>query len=109
MDPRAARNQGAGSGSAPDVVTGASGHARAVPQFLIHHRHAGDDCGVVFASFRGFASPLRRTSTFSSCPCGGHDIWWFVEADDEAAALGLLPFYVATRATATRVGQIRIP
>jgi hypothetical protein len=80
-----------------------------VPQFLIHHRHAADDCGVVFASFHGFVSPLRRTPTLSSCPCGGHEIWWSVEADDEAAALRLLPYYVATRATATRVGPVHIP
>lgn len=80
-----------------------------VPQFLIHHRHGADDCGVVFASFHGFASPLRRTPTLSSCPGGGHEIWWSVEADDEAAALGLLPFYVATRATATRVDRVPIP
>jgi hypothetical protein len=85
------------------------GHASDVPQFLIHHRHDADDCGVVFASFRGFASPLRRSTTLGSCPCDGHDIWWSVEADDEAAALDLLPFYVATRATVTRVGAIRIP
>ena len=50
----------------------------AVPQFLIHHRHAANDCGAVFASFHGFDSPLRRTSTLSSCQCGGHDIWWSV-------------------------------
>jgi hypothetical protein len=81
----------------------------AVPQFLIHHRHGADDCGVVFASFHGFASPLRHTPTLSSCPGGGHEIWWSVEAHDEAAALSLLPFYVATRATATRVGPVHIP
>jgi hypothetical protein len=81
----------------------------AVPQFLIHHRHAANDCGAVFASFHGFDSPLRRTSTLSSCQCGGHDIWWSVEADDVAGALDLLPFYVATRATATRVDAVRIP
>jgi hypothetical protein len=81
----------------------------AVPQFLIHHRHAAADCGAVFASFHGFASPLRRRSTPSSCPCGGHDIWWCVEADDAAAALALLPFYVATRATATQVSAWCIP
>ncbi len=80
-----------------------------VPQFLIHHRHAADDCGAVFASFHGFDSPLRRKSTLSSCPCGGPDIWWSVEADDSDAALTLLPVYVATRATATRVGMWRIP
>jgi len=80
-----------------------------VSRFLIHHRHAADDCGAVFASFHGFASPLRRTSTLSSCPCGGHDIWWSVEADDATAALALLPVYVASRATATRVGVWRIP
>lgn len=80
-----------------------------VPHFLIHHRHDADDCGVVFASFHGFASPLRHATTLASCPGGGHEIWWSVDADDEAAALRLLPFYVAARATATRVEPVRIP
>jgi hypothetical protein len=80
-----------------------------VPQFLIHHRHTAEDCGAVFASFHGFTSPLRHASALSSCRCGEHDIWWSVEADDATAALALLPLYVAIRATATRVGPVRIP
>ena len=78
-------------------------------QFVLHHLHGAGDCGVVFAAFRGFASPLRRTEALSSCPCGGHEIWWSVMAEDEVAALGLLPHYVAVRATATRVENVRIP
>jgi len=80
-----------------------------MPRYVIHHRHAAADCGVVFAAFRGFSSPLRHTSTLASCPSGGHEIWWTVAAEDEAAALRLLPEYVAERATATRVEPIRIP
>ena len=80
-----------------------------MPRFVIQHRHGADDCGVVFAAFRGFASPLRHTPALASCPCGGHEIWWSVTADDAAAALNLLPHYVADRATATRVEQVDIP
>jgi hypothetical protein len=80
-----------------------------VPRFLIHHRHEPHECGVVFASFRGFASPLRGRATLASCAAGGHAIWWTVEAADEQEALALVPFYVAARATATRVAEVEIP
>jgi hypothetical protein len=80
-----------------------------MPEFLIHHRHDAAECGVVFASFRGVASPLRHRPTLASCSWGGHEIWWSVEADGEHAALGLLPFYVAERATAVRVERVEIP
>jgi hypothetical protein len=80
-----------------------------MPQFLIQHRHEPHDCGVVFASFAGFDSRLRHRPTLASCPGGGHAIWWSVEATSEVEALALLPFYVAERATATRVEEIEIP
>jgi hypothetical protein len=64
---------------------------------------------VVFASFKGHASPLRRRATRASCRSGGHAIWWSVEAATETDALGLLPFYVAERSTATRVSEVDIP
>ena len=80
-----------------------------MPRFVLHHRHEQGDCGVVFAAFRGFASPLRRTSALASCPCGGHEIWWTVTAEDEATALRLLPHYVTERSTVTRVEQVPIP
>jgi hypothetical protein len=80
-----------------------------MPRFLIHHRHESHECGVVFASFRGHESPLRHKATVASCAFGGHSIWWSVDAAGEADALGLLPFYVAQRSTATRVDDVDIP
>jgi hypothetical protein len=77
--------------------------------FLLHHRHEPDECGVVFASFRGHDSSLRRRSAIASCRTGGHAIWWRVEADSEDDALALLPFYVAARTTATKVSEVTIP
>jgi hypothetical protein len=78
-------------------------------RFLVHHRHDADDCGVVFASWGGHASSLRHRATLASCAFGGHAIWWTVEAATAEQALGLLPFYVAERATATRVSEVEIP
>jgi hypothetical protein len=80
-----------------------------MPRFLIHHSHAADECGVVFASFRGHESPLRHRPALASCAFGGHAIWWAVEAAGETDALALLPFFVAARATATRVDDVPIP
>lgn len=80
-----------------------------VSYFLLHNHHAADDCGVVFAAFRGFASPLRHTEALASCRSGGHEVWWRVAAEDEAAALRQLPRYVATNSTATRVNAVAVP
>jgi hypothetical protein len=80
-----------------------------MPRFLIQHHHDPPECGVVFAAFKGHDSPLRHRATLASCAYGGHAIWWEVEATTESAALALLPFYVATRATATRVAEVEIP
>ena len=52
---------------------------------------------------------IKYVELLGACAYGGHMIWWSVEAGSEAEALGLLPFFVAQRATATRVGQIDIP
>jgi hypothetical protein len=78
-------------------------------RYLLHHRHQPDECGVVFASFRGHHSPLRHRPTLASCRSGGHAIWWTVEAGSEEEALGLLPFFVAERTIATRVSEVDIP
>ena len=64
---------------------------------------------MVFASFKGHASPLRHRATFASCRSGGHDIWWTVDADSNTEAIRLLPFYVAQRTTSTRVSEVEIP
>jgi hypothetical protein len=77
--------------------------------YLLHHRHEPDECGVVFASFKGTASPLRHRPTLASCRSGGHAIWWTVEAGSEDEALALLPFYVAERTSIIRVSEIQIP
>jgi hypothetical protein len=77
--------------------------------YLLHHRHEPSECGVAFASFKGHESPLRHLTALASCIAGGHDIWWTVFAASEAEALDLLPFYVAQRTTATRVGEVEIP
>jgi hypothetical protein len=80
-----------------------------MPRYLLHHRHEPEECGVVFAAFKGHESPLRRQATVASCRSGGHAIWWTVESASEAEALALLPFYVAESTTATRVGEVWIP
>jgi hypothetical protein len=78
-------------------------------RYLLQHRHQPRECGVVFASFKGFESPLRHEATLASCRSGGHSIWWTVEADSEAAALRMLPTYVAERTTVARVSDVEIP
>jgi hypothetical protein len=78
-------------------------------RFLLQHRHEPQECGVVFASFKGHQSPLRHRATLASCRSGGHAIWWAVEAENEGDALRLLPYYVAERTTVARVSEVEIP
>ena len=78
-------------------------------RFLLEHRHEPQECGVVFASFKGHDSPLRHQATLASCRSGGHAIWWTVEALTERDALGMLPPYVAARTTVIRVAEVPIP
>ncbi|MGE5272913.1 MAG: hypothetical protein ACM3QU_03955 [Verrucomicrobiota bacterium] len=78
-------------------------------RFLLEHRHEPQECGVVFAAFKGHGSPLRHSPTLASCRSGGHAIWWTVEADTEEAALRFLPRYVAERTTVSRVSEVQIP
>ena len=80
-----------------------------MPRYVLQHRHESHECGVVFAAFRGFESPLRRRAVLASCGSGGHSIWWAVESASEETALALLPFYVAERTTAVPVSEVRIP
>ena len=103
------RNQGASSGSRPDVASASRRQARTVSRYLLEHRHEPKECGVVFASFKGHASPLRHRATLASCRSGGHAIWWTVDAATETEALGLLPTYVAERTTVSRVSEVEIP
>ena len=77
--------------------------------YLLHHHHEPNECGVVFASFRGHGSPLRHRPTLASCRSGGHAIWWTVDSATAEEALLLLPPYVAERTTATSVSEVDIP
>jgi hypothetical protein len=78
-------------------------------RYLLQHRHTPNECGVVFASFKGESSPLRHHMTLASCRSGGHGIWWSVDAASEEDALRLLPFYVAARTTVSAVNEVQIP
>jgi len=78
-------------------------------RYLLEHRHEAQECGVVFASFKGHKSPLRHRPTLASCRSGGHAIWWTVDAESETDALRLLPYYVAERTTVARVSEVDIP
>jgi hypothetical protein len=86
-----------------------SGKLASMPRYLLHHRHEPDECGVVFASFKGHESPLRHQATLASCRSGGHAIWWTVEAASEEDALRLLPSYIAECTTVARVSEVEIP
>jgi hypothetical protein len=77
--------------------------------YLLQHRHSPGECGVVFASFKGHASPLRHQMTLASCRSGGHEIWWTVDTPSEDDALRLLPAYVARLTTVARVSEVQIP
>lgn len=83
-------------------------HDRNMNRYLLYHRHAAADCPAAFAAWNGFHGPLRGTTATSTCPFGGHEIWWFVSADREAAALAQLPPYVATRTVAIRVDDVEL-
>ena len=80
-----------------------------VPTFLLTHHHTALECAQVFAAWRGFTSPLRHRDALSSCPQGGHRLWWVVDAPDEAAALGQLPANVSRQTEVTNVRLFPIP
>ncbi len=86
-----------------------SGKLVRMPRYLLHHSHDPDECGVVFASFKGHDSPLRHRATLASCRSGGHAIWWTVDAATEEDALALLPCYIAERTAVAPVSEVDIP
>jgi hypothetical protein len=78
-------------------------------RYMLQHSHTEDECGAVFASFKGHQSPLRHQATLASCRTGGHAIWWTVDAASPEDALHLLPAYVADRTSVTPVSEVHIP
>ena len=77
--------------------------------YRLQHAHSASECGVVFASFKAFRSPLRGRATVASCHFGTHRIWWDVEAATETEALAQLPRYIAERTTAIEIRELRTP
>jgi hypothetical protein len=86
-----------------------SAHIRPMPWFMLHHRHEPEECPSAYAAWKGFDSPLRGLQAPSSCRLGGHEIWWEIEASDEADALGRLPGFVERRTVVTKVNKVDIP
>jgi hypothetical protein len=80
-----------------------------MPFYLLHHRHAPGECAAAFAAWTGFRSPLRHGTAASTCLAGGHSLWWRVQAESAAAALALLPRFVARRTVPIEIRDIDIP
>jgi hypothetical protein len=80
-----------------------------MPGFLLHHRHDSTDCGIAFAAWRGFESPLRHRHTVGTCSLGGHELWWLVDAPTTDGALAQLPPWLAERTRVIHIGDVSIP
>ena len=80
-----------------------------MPEFLLDHHHAPDECAASFAAWNGFSSPLRGHTAPCACLAGRHLVWWRVSAGSPEEALELLPRYVAERTTAIPVREVDIP
>jgi hypothetical protein len=93
----------------PDVWPAHAQHACAVPMYMLCHRHEPAECGIAFAAWKGFDSPLRHAGVKSSCLGGHHELWWTVEAENDRAALAQLPPFVAERSHAVRVSEVIVP
>jgi hypothetical protein len=91
------------------VTDRATTHIPAMASFMLHHRHAPEECPSAYAVWKGFESPLRGLQATSTCRFGGHEIWWEVDAADETNAMGLLPDYVGERTIAIRINREDIP
>jgi hypothetical protein len=80
-----------------------------MPAFLLHHSHDAADCGIAFAAWRGFDSPLRRGQAVGTCSLGGHELWWLVDAPTTDSARAQLPPWLAERTRVVRIGDVKIP
>ena len=78
-------------------------------RYLLHHRHEPLECGVVFASFKGHESPLRRRADARLVQLRRSRDLVDGRGRAEQDALALLPFYVAERTTAIQVSEVQIP
>jgi hypothetical protein len=76
---------------------------------MLTHEHRPTECGIAFAAWSGYDSPLRRRPTLASCVAGGHRLWWTLEAATAAEALAQLPPYLAERTEVSEVRETQIP
>ena len=86
-----------------------AGMLAGMPFYLLHHQHDPSECAAAFAAWTGFDSPLRHRRAAATCLSGGHSVWWRVQAESTAAALAMLPRYVARRTAPIEVREIEIP
>lgn len=85
------------------------GIVAAMRRYLLHHRHEPAECAAAFAAWTGFRSPLRGSDAPSTCVEGGHEIWWWVDAQSPDEALALLPPYLAERTLVNATTEVPIP
>lgn len=76
---------------------------------VLRHTHRPGECGVAFAAWNGFDSPLRRRPALCSCRHGTHELVFVVEAASADAALAMLPPWLAARTEASPVDEVPIP
>lgn len=76
---------------------------------VLRHTHRPGECGVAFAAWNGFASPLRRRPALCSCRQGVHELLFVVEAPGTEEALAMLPPWLAARTAASVVDEVPIP
>jgi hypothetical protein len=80
-----------------------------VPLYLLCHRHDATECGTAFAAWKGFNSPLRHHTAWSTCRTGGHRLWWAIDAESQEGALSQLPRFLAVRTEVLEIGDVEIP
>ena len=104
---RPGRVRVATQGATTDVLGAVPRQLQCMSRFMLQHRHTARRVRRGFRGIQGTREPLRHRTTLASCRSGGHAIWWTVEAETEAEALQLLPYYVAERTTVSRVSEVR--
>lgn len=80
-----------------------------MPTFILEHRHTPEECRTAYTAWRGYNSPLRHRAASASCASGGHRLIWTVQANSTEAALAQLPPWVAERAHAEQVTEVKLP
>ncbi len=80
-----------------------------MPSYRLTHRHEAAECPAAYASWKGHDSPLRGLSAVSSCLVGDHEIWFDLDAEDEATALAMLPRYISERSVVVSTREVPIP